>query len=298
MDTSMFHGSLVTTSRILYTPSAFARMNLIHLQETGSLQATKPHTSQRENLASYLFFLVCSGGGTLQYAGKTRPLRAGDCVFLDCRRPYSHRTSDDLWKLKWVHFYGPNMNSIYDKYTERGGGPCFHPKDPKPYDLLLNKLYETAVSEDHVRDMRIFERLTALLTLLMEDSWNPQNGRRNSSRKQNLQEIKEYLDRHYTERITLDHLADRFYINKFYLTRIFREQFGSSINNYLMQARVTHAKQLLRFTDKTIEAIGSECGIDDANYFSRMFRKVEGISPGEFRRMWQDMPTAPAEHPL
>ena len=195
MDTSMFHGSLVTTSRILYTPSAFARTSLIHLQETGSLRATKPHTSQRENLASYLFFLVCSGGGTLQYAGRTRPLRAGDCVFLDCQKPYSHRTSDDLWQLKWVHFYGPNMNSIYDKYTERGGGPCFHPKNPEPYDRLLNKLYETAASEDHVRDMRIFETLAALLTLLMEESWDPESRRHSPFRKQDLQEIKEYLDR-------------------------------------------------------------------------------------------------------
>ena len=286
MDTSMFHGSLVTTSRILYTPSAFARTSLIHLQETGSLRATKPHTSQRENLASYLFFLVCSGGGTLQYAGRTRPLRAGDCVFLDCQKPYSHRTSDDLWQLKWVHFYGPNMNSIYDKYIERGGGPCFHPKNPEPYDRLLNKLYETAASEDHVRDMRIFETLAALLTLLMEESWDPESRRHSPFRKQDLQEIKEYLDRHYAQRITLDDLADRFYINKFYLTRIFKEQFGTSINNYLLQTRITHAKQLLRFTDRTIESIGRECGIEDANYFSRMFRKVEGISPGEFRRMW------------
>lgn len=286
MDTSMFHGSLVTTSRILYTPSAFARTSLIHLQETGSLRATKPHTSQRENLASYLFFLVCSGGGTLQYAGRTRPLRAGDCVFLDCQKPYSHRTSDDLWQLKWVHFYGPNMNSIYDKYTERGGGPCFHPKNPEPYDRLLNKLYETAASEDHVRDMRIFETLAALLTLLMDESWDPESRRHSPFRKQDLQEIKEYLDRHYAQRITLDDLADRFYINKFYLTRIFKEQFGTSINNYLLQTRITHAKQLLRFTDRTIESIGRECGIEDANYFSRMFRKVEGISPGEFRRMW------------
>ena len=286
MDTSMFHGSLVTTSRILYTPSAFARTSLIHLQETGSLRATKPHTSQRENLASYLFFRVCSGGGTLQYAGRTRPLRAGDCVFLDCQKPYSHRTSDDLWQLKWVHFYGPNMNSIYDKYTERGGGPCFHPKNPEPYDRLLNKLYETAASEDHVRDMRIFETLAALLTLLMEESWDPESRRHSPFRKQDLQEIKEYLDRHYAQRITLDDLADRFYINKFYLTRIFKEQFGTSINNYLLQTRITHAKQLLRFTDRTIESIGRECGIEDANYFSRMFRKVEGISPGEFRRMW------------
>ena len=284
--TSLFHGSLVTTSRILYTPSAFARTSLIHLQETGFLEARKPHKSRRENLASCLFFQVLSGHGTLEYMGETFPLIAGDCAFLDCRRPYSHCTSDELWQLKWAHFYGPNMNSIYEKYAERGGRPCFHPADPSPYGRILDELYETASSEDHVRDMRIFEKLASLLTLLMEQSWNPENRRRITAKKQNLQNVKEYLDRHYMDRINLDDLAEKFYINKFYLARIFKEQFGVSINTYLLQIRITHAKQLLRCTDQTVEAIGRECGVEDANYFSRMFRKVEGISPGEFRRMW------------
>ena len=228
MDASMFHGSLVTTSRILYTPSTFARTNLIHLQETGFLKARKPHTSRRENLASYLFFLVCSGYGTLEYAKETYPLKTGDCVFLDCRKAYSHRTSNDLWQLRWVHFYGPNMNSIYHKYTERGGGPCFHPKESRPYDCLLQELYKIASSEDFIRDMRIFETLASLLTLLMEESWNPENSRHASSKKQNLQNVKEYLDQNFTQKINLDNLAERFYINKFYLTRIFKEQFGLS----------------------------------------------------------------------
>lgn len=285
--TSLFHGSLVTTSRILHTPSTFAKTSLIHLQETGSLQARKPHTSRRSGLASYLFFLVQSGYGTLEYEDTLYPLKAGDCVFLDCRKAYSHRTSDDLWQLRWVHFYGPNMGSIYDKYIERGGRPCFHPPDLMPYEQLLEELYEIASAQDYVRDMRIFEKLASLLTLLMEESWNPENSRRTSLKRQNLQNVKEYLDRHYMEKLQLDRLAEQFYINKFYLTRIFKEQFGVSINSYLLQIRITHAKQLLRFTDRTIEAIGRECGIEDANYFSRTFKKVEGISPGEFRRMWQ-----------
>ena len=86
--------------------------------------------------------------------------------------------------------------------------------------------------------------------------------------------------------ITLEQLAEAFYINKFYLTRCFKEQFGMSVNQYLLQVRITHAKQLLRFTDLAIEKVGHECGMSDANYFSRMFKKVEGISPGEFRRRW------------
>lgn len=58
MNEFLFHGTLVTTNRILYTPSSFARTNLLHLQETGVLQAQKPHTSKRKNLISYLFFAV------------------------------------------------------------------------------------------------------------------------------------------------------------------------------------------------------------------------------------------------
>ena len=66
----------------------------------------------RQGLASYLFFVVESGSGTLEYEGETRVLSAGDCVFLDCRRPYRHYTGDDLWQLRWAHFYGPNMAAI------------------------------------------------------------------------------------------------------------------------------------------------------------------------------------------
>ena len=52
------NASSVDSSRILYTPSAFARTSLLHLQEIGSLEAIQPHTSARENLVSYLCFVV------------------------------------------------------------------------------------------------------------------------------------------------------------------------------------------------------------------------------------------------
>ena len=134
--------------------------------------------------------------------------------------------------------------------------------------------------------MYINEHLSALLTLLMEESWQPGAVPRRGAKKQNLQQIKEYLDANYSQKITLDDLAERFYLNKFYLTRVFKEQFGVSVNGYLTQIRITHAKRQLRFTDASIEKIGQECGLCDANYFSRVFRKVEGVSPGEYRRRW------------
>ncbi len=69
MNTPLFDGKLVHSRRVIYTPSAFARSNLIHLQEVSSLQARQPHTSTRQGLASYLFFVVESGCGALEYEG-------------------------------------------------------------------------------------------------------------------------------------------------------------------------------------------------------------------------------------
>ena len=78
----------------------------------------------------------------------------------------------------------------------------------------------------------------------------------------------------------------RLKINKFYLSKIFKETYGTTINNYLISKRITRAKQLLHFTDMTVDEIGVAVGMADANYFSRMFRKVEGISPREYRKQW------------
>ena len=91
--------------------------------------------------------------------------------------------------------------------------------------------------------------------------------------KAELAGVKDYLDTHYTEKITLDALAERFYINKFYLTRVFKEQFGQSVTNYLVQLRITQSKRLPALTDRRIEAVAQECGLNDANYFSRLFKR-------------------------
>ena len=55
--------------------------------------------------------------------------------------------------------------------------------------------------------------------------------------------MKEYLDEHFTEKIVLEELAENFFINKFYLSKIFKETYGTTINNYLISKRITRAKQ-------------------------------------------------------
>lgn len=277
--------SSVSSARILYTPSTFARTSLLHLQEVGSLKALHPHTSKRLDLVSFLCFIVLSGEGELSYEEQTYQLGQGDGVFIDCRKAYSHSTSDNLWLLQWCHFYAPTLPAVYEKYRERGGRPVFHPENIAPFASLLTELYDLASSSDYIRDMRINEKLGILLTLLMEQSWHPESVMVSRKRLE-LSSIKAYLDERYTEKITLDNLAELFFINKFYLSKIFKETYGTTVNNYLISKRVTRAKQLLRFTDMTVDEVGVTVGMGDANYFSRMFRKVEGSSPSEYRKQW------------
>ena len=167
--------SSISSSRIIYTPSTFARTSLLHLQEVGSLQAVHPHVSQRSDLVSFLCFVVLSGEGELSYEEQTYQLSEGDCVFIDCRKAYSHSTFDDLWSLQWCHFYAPSLPAVYEKYKERGGRPVFHPADIEPFTTLLTDIYDLASSSDYIRDMRINEKLGTLLTLLMEQSWHPES---------------------------------------------------------------------------------------------------------------------------
>lgn len=274
--------SSVSSNRVLYTPSSFARTSLLFLQETGSLRATKAHTSARENLSSFLFFIVLEGSGELIYEGISYELTEGSCVFIDCEKAYSHSTSTNLWSLKWCHFNGPEMKGIYDKYKARGGKPVF--LSTLDYSSLLDSLYSTASSDSYVRDMKINSILSNLLTLLMEDSWNP--GEALADKQKEIRKVRLYLEENYSSKLSLDDLSTLFYIDKFYLCEQFKEQYGVSVMDYLISVRITEAKKLIRFTDKTLDDIADEVGINGAAYFSRLFKKVEGVSPSEFRKMW------------
>lgn len=280
--------AIVSSDRVLYTASSFARSSLLHLQEIGELTAQKSHTSERSGLQSYLFFTVVSGSGTLDYNGKEYELTQDSCVFINCKNPYAHTTDpNNLWTLRWIHFYGPSLSSIYDKYCERGGRPVFSPELSTKVEMeeVWTQLMSTARSADYMRDMRINQLLSELMVCVMSESWHPED-RASAPKRASVSDVKEYLDSHYAERIVLDDLSTQFFIDKYYLAKTFKNQFGLSITTYLQNIRITKAKQLLRFSDKTIETIGYEVGLGAPAYFSRVFKNVEGVSPKTYREQW------------
>ena len=286
MKVSFTQNDKIDSRRVISTPSPFARGNLLYLQEIGELKALEPYEDHRSHLSSFLVFTVVSGSGKLQYRDAVYELIEDDCVFIDCNEAYEHITYDDLWNLKWIHFNGSNMKAIYSYFEDRGGTPVFRMKSSSSFDAIWQDLMHISSFSDTSSEIAVNGKLNTLISILFDECLSSDSTDMTVEKMDRIEDVRKYLDEHFAEKITLDDLAEQFYINKHYLGRIFHQKYGMTLNGYIMYLRVARAKYLLRFTDETMEEIAAECGISDSNYFSRMFKHIEGVTPSEFRRSW------------
>jgi AraC-like DNA-binding protein len=97
-------------------------------------------------------------------------------------------------------------------------------------------------------------------------------------------QAKRYMEAHYAENITLDHLAEELHLNKYYLSHCFTKTYGLSLMNYLIDVRIQVSKKLLIETDYNIASIANSCGFASQSYFSQSFKKIMGITPYEYRK--------------
>ncbi|MBQ9643709.1 MAG: helix-turn-helix transcriptional regulator [Lachnospiraceae bacterium] len=99
--------------------------------------------------------------------------------------------------------------------------------------------------------------------------------------------IAQYLQQNSASAIRLDALADRFYLSKAYMTRIFRRVTGFSIIDYLTYIRIRRAQDLLVHTDTDITAISEMTGFGNVTYFERVFRQKTTLTPLQYRKRYQ-----------
>ncbi len=97
------------------------------------------------------------------------------------------------------------------------------------------------------------------------------------------EDMRRYIDQNYTQRFTLDELADRFHINRFYAAHLFSDAFNCSPMQYRTRRRIGEAQSLLTSSDFSITYIGSMVGYDDPNRFSQAFSKLVGMPPSKYR---------------
>lgn len=92
-----------------------------------------------------------------------------------------------------------------------------------------------------------------------------------------------YIEQNYTTDISLDGVSREVDVTSYYFSRLFKEELGVNFVEYVTNLRVEKAKQLLKMDSITVKEVCVEVGYSDPNYFSRMFKKHEGISPTEYK---------------
>ncbi len=274
-----------TSNRILATPSAYARKHYLFVQEVGTLQSLEPHISKRQNLNSFLFFIVMDGEGTLFYENTKHRICAGDCVWIDCTRPYFHESSaEHPWSLKWVHFNGNGAKSFYDTYLTKGNSYVFRPRSILPFTEALDQLYLCQQNKSSLMELSANKGITDIITLCFTENESLKQGEFSIPDK--LQQVHTYLTEHYDKKISLEDLAERFFISKFHLSREYKKIYGNTIGSELTYQRISHAKSMLRFSDDSIDTIALSCGFQDSGYFIKVFKKAENMTPLEYRKKW------------
>nr|WP_151737660.1 AraC family transcriptional regulator [Paenibacillus tengchongensis] len=106
----------------------------------------------------------------------------------------------------------------------------------------------------------------------------------NDEKRRKAYEIIDYLQSHYTEKLTLGGLADTFYISSTYLCRLFKQSTGFTLIEYLNTIRVQEAQRRLRETDDKVTAIAGETGFDSIAHFGRVFKSITRRSPLQYRK--------------
>lgn len=101
-----------------------------------------------------------------------------------------------------------------------------------------------------------------------------------------ISESVNYIQEYYTEDISLPLLASHSGLSPKYFGQLFKEQTGMTVREYLTGVRIRNARHLLSHTDNTLEQIAADTGFQDKFYFTKVFKRQTGITPGKYRKLY------------
>ena len=146
--------------------------------------------------------------------------------------------------------------------------------------LLENLLVEVA-SEDPYSEMAALSLLAQVLVALNRQAKLSAGEENKSGPDATVYSVLGYINEHYSENLTLDDLANRFFISKYHLSREFQRLVGTSVHRYIVQKRLVMAKQMLSNGIPSSE-VYQLCGFGDYSNFYRAFKAEYQISPKEY----------------
>lgn len=250
--------------------------------EAGLFYAQQRFSTARTDKESYILFYTLRGAGLIEQDGNHVVLETGQALLLNCRTAQSYCTApgQSCWHHYWVHLDGAGVAAM----------------EP----LLLPDKKLTPVQLTGIRMQELFELVLEQMELGTVDSM-VQTGlalhemlalcaqslfaqAEMTTNRQLILQAAETLRKNYRQELSLADLLSSAHMSKSYFLRLFRRYMGTTPYNYLVNFRITQAKELLVLTDHSISEIAQEAGFGDASNFSTRFAKATGQSPMQYRK--------------
>lgn len=278
-----------------------------------------PRMHYSRYLTENVLYFITKGSLKLRVNGEEITLKAGDiCLFGEGERQEPAESS--FCEYYYVHFKSDDIHE-----AELSEGEYLRRLQKKRDELYLTDTFSARCydfcnvivkSENHIQKGELFDAIENILqrSVLTTESRLPENRLavsnaiasvmiklENNSIKESrrtapktgksyeiAQRIASYIELHYREPITGEHIEQEFYLTFDYANRIFHKIMGCTIIKYWNIVRIQHAKARIRATNMPIKEVAMETGFENVHYFSRLFKKTEGLSPSEYKRKFFD----------
>lgn len=248
------------------------------------------HSTMHHHQFTELFFIV-NGQGQMEFSDGIVPIKEGDLVIINPNCPHTEKSEALTEPLEYIVFAINNLaldNNLNSNSDTDDGLTMYKILNFNSNKNEILHYLNTLLRELEIKDTNFELACKSLLNLFLiyiVRQCNTDLFIKYDSPKINLEclKIKNYIESHYAENITLDGLAALFHMNKFHLSHLFTKQLGISPINHLINKRIEESKNLLANTNHSIIDISTMVGFSNSSYFSQMFKKITGYSPRSYR---------------
>lgn len=161
---------------------------------------------------------------------------------------------DELWK------YFVQMNRIY---AESQNGKYIDERECESAEELLVEYKNASMFFGMLKNKLVFDEAAKL-----------------------MEQIREYIDCHYMENLTAAALGNEIGISQGYLSQLIKKETGKTYSELIQQKKLEKAKELLRYSEKTVGEIAQETGYSDYYYFTKTFKRLTKMTPSEYRKKY------------
>lgn len=236
------------------------------------------------NYRGYLFQYTLDGYGIFEVQGVRYKLTKGKAFFITFPDDSRYYLSDDKnpdyhWTFFYIHFSGPAVEPFFNRIREISGPVLELDIDSIPVSLFL-ELLDTLKTKKQLGRYLGNEWLYRFLVSLLRSIEFPTTGEKSP----HVVAAIEWMKRNYSKPINLVEMSKEIGVSYPHLTRQFCKDQGISPVQFLTHLRLESAMNLLLNTELSIDKIAEECGFSSSNYFTKVYKKVMRMTPGEYRK--------------